>query len=321
MKYHLKTNFKLILLFKFIPFLLLIFLFSCSEEKNSSKKMQQQNPSPLAESTRKHERIENKHYTGIRFDISDILGKSVEIYIPEKNQKFQDPTLIIHFHGASFVPSFSVYNSEKKFILATVNLGYGSSVYEREFLDSNQFLNLILKIKNSIKENENVEINFKEIFISSFSAGYGAVRAILRNEKNIIQINGIILLDGLHTDYIPENTVLSKGGKLNEDKLNPFLEFAKLAAERKKKFIITHSEIFPGTYASTTETADYLIQVLQSRRNPILKWGPLGMQQLSETQEGNFLVLGFAGNTAPDHIDHFHGLYHFWDLLVRDNQK
>jgi hypothetical protein len=278
--------------------------------------MQQQNPSPMVETIRKHGRIENKLYPGIRFEITDILTKPVEVFIPEKSQHIPNPALLIHFHGASFVPSFCVMNSIEQFILVTINLGSGSSVYESEFVDKNQLLDLEKNIANRIYEEENIKINFSETFISSFSAGYGAVRAILRNEKNMSKIDGIILLDGLHTDYIPEKIVLSQGGKLNEQKLIPFLKFAKLAVNGKKKFVITHSEIFPGTYASTTETTDYLIQALMLERKPVLKWGPLGMQQLTETHKGNLFILGYAGNAAPDHIDHFHGLYSFIRLVM-----
>jgi hypothetical protein len=32
------------------------------------------------------------------------------------------------------------------------------------------------------------------------------------------------------------------------------------------------------------------------------------MQQTSEARAGRFLLLGFAGNSAPDHLDHFHAL-------------
>ena len=32
------------------------------------------------------------------------------------------------------------------------------------------------------------------------------------------------------------------------------------------------------------------------------------MQQLSEARRGGFDVLGFAGNSAPDHVDHLYAL-------------
>jgi hypothetical protein len=32
------------------------------------------------------------------------------------------------------------------------------------------------------------------------------------------------------------------------------------------------------------------------------------MQQLSEVRAGRFELLGFAGNSGPDHIDHLHAM-------------
>ena len=71
---------------------------------------------------------------------------------------------------------------------------------------------------------------------------------------------------------------------------------------------LRHSEIFPGTFASTTETADWLLAALGLKRTAVLKWGPRRMQQLSEAHSGRFDLLGFAGNSAPDHIDQLHSL-------------
>ena len=72
--------------------------------------------------------------------------------------------------------------------------------------------------------------------------------------------------------------------------------------------LIAHSEIFPGTYASTTETADWTITALRLRRTPVLKWGPRGTQQLSEVRQRRLQVLKFAGTAAPDHINQLHAM-------------
>jgi hypothetical protein len=40
----------------------------------------------------------------------------------------------------------------------------------------------------------------------------------------------------------------------------------------------------------------------------VLKWGPRGLQQLSEVKSGRFELRGYAGNSAPDHIDQFQAL-------------
>ncbi len=144
-----------------------------------------------------------------------------------------------------------------------------------------------------------------------FSAGHGAIRAILREPRHFERVNAVLLLDGLHTSYLPERTVLADGGVLDPSNLASLADFARAAARGEKRFVVTHSEIFPGTFASTTETADWLLEELGLSRIAVLRWGPRGMQQLSETSKGRFEVLGFAGNSAPDHIDHLHGLPEF----------
>jgi hypothetical protein len=54
-----------------------------------------------------------------------------------------------------------------------------------------------------------------------------------------------------------------KAGPLQTGALQPFLDFAREALASHKRMLITHSEIFPGTFASTTETTDFLIGELQ----------------------------------------------------------
>src|SRR5205085_4868761 len=134
------------------------------------------------------------------------------------------------------------------------------------------------------------------------------VRAILRDPRHFARVDAVLLLDGMHTSYVPEGRVLADSGALDSRNLETFVQFARAALRGEKRFLVTHSEIFPGTFASTTETADYLLHSLGLKRTPVLRWGPRGMQQLSEAGAGNFELLGFAGNSAPDHIDQLHGM-------------
>ena len=121
-------------------------------------------------------------------------------------------------------------------------------------------------------------------------------------------MNAVLLLDGMHTSYVPEGTVLEKGGTLDTTNLVAFTNFARAAMRGEKRFLVTHTEIFPGTFASTTETADWMVRTLGLKRTPVLRWGPRGTQQLSEVRSGRFELMGFAGNTAPDHIDILHAM-------------
>jgi len=122
------------------------------------------------------------------------------------------------------------------------------------------------------------------------------------------------MIDGIHTGYA--------GGKpgplessLEPENLRPFIQLARDAMAGKKRVIVTHSEIFPGTFASTTETADYILKDLGLKRRPIVRWGPKKTQELSEVRAGHFLLVGFAGNSAPDHVDQLHSLPEFLEWL------
>jgi len=122
---------------------------------------------------------------------------------------------------------------------------------------------------------------------------------------------------GINAPFADHNRkLLADSGALDTTGLAPFAEYARLAVAGSKRFVITHSEIFPGTFASTTECTDWLLATLGIRRVPVLEWGPMGMQLLSRTIKGRFEVLGFAGNSGPDHIDQFHGMAAFVERLL-----
>jgi hypothetical protein len=297
-----------------VSILLFVFLCGCSAGREAAPGQMSQFPSPMVEHIRAHERIENKEVPGVSIVLKDALSKPVEVYFADLGDESGPMDLLIHFHGAGYVPRHAVYESKHPLLLAMVNLGSGSSVYENAFKNKSMFPRLVEMIRRAASEKKAATIRPSGVYLSSFSAGYGAVRAILQDHTSAV--DGIVLLDGLHTGYVPPRRVLSQGGTLNDEKLKDFIRYARLAAGGKKKFLITHSEIFPGTYASTTETADYMIRSLGLQRHPVLKWGPVGTQMLTETRARGLTVLGFAGNSAPDHVDHFHGLPAFLKTLL-----
>jgi hypothetical protein len=276
-----------------------------------------QNPSPMVEHTRRHERIEPRELPGVRRSFDGPLGKPVDLFVPEGTKHPRALNLVLYFHGSPFVPEYAVSKLGHDHIVAVVSLAPGSGVYDRTFSDPAVYDSLLARIGREAGAAMRADrVAFRSVTLVGFSAGYGAVRAILRDPRHFREVNAVLLLDGLHTSYVPDGTVLAKGGKLDEKPLQPFVAFARAAIAGEKRFLITHSEIFPGTFASTTETTDYLVRLLGIRRVPVLRWGPHGMQQLSEAHEGRFTILGFAGNSAPDHIDHVEGMAVFLERLL-----
>ena len=270
-----------------------------------------QNPSPMVENTRAHGRIPEQQPPGTRRSFTGPLEKPVQVFLPLGVERTKTFRLIVHFHGASFIPEVAGSQLGHEYVVATVNLAPGSGVYDRAFSEPAVYDSLRAQIGREVAASLGREPVFSRVTLIGFSAGHGAIRAILRDARHFATIDAVLLLDGLHTGYAPEGTVLAKGGALDTTNLEAFVRFGRAAMRGEKRFVITHSEIFPGTFASTTETTDYLVQALGLKRTPVLRWGPHGMQQLSEVQAGGFEILGFAGNSGPDHIDHFHAMPEF----------
>ena len=273
-----------------------------------------QNPSPMAETTRAHERLVQKPLRGTVRSFLGPAGKPVELLVPARATSRGVLDLVVHFHGAAWLPEQAVAALGRNVATTVVNVGSGSGAYDRAFADPSAFDSLLAAVTRESSATLGAPMRLGRITLVGFSAGHGAVRAILREPRHFARVSAVLLLDGMHTSYVPEGTVLAAGGTLNTTNLMAFTAFARAAMRGEKRFLVTHSEIFPGTFASTTETADWLLHALALHRTPVLRWGPRGMQQLSEVHAGRFELRGYAGNTAPDHIDQLHAMP---ELLAR----
>jgi hypothetical protein len=291
-------------MYRFFLLLIWISFFSCKGKKEVGLKAQF--PSPMEENIRLHQRVDGSGFRGERMELVGIFAKNPVLLVDEKSNN-DSINLLIHFHGHESMLAHAIDQNEN-WVGVAINLGGGSKAYSTPLLEKANFEALLSGIQ------ANLDKPISGIYLSGFSAGYGAIRAILRTDHYDL-IQGVLLLDGLHAAYIPESTPLSQGGKIKEDDLDVFLRLAEDAVSGNKKFVLTHSGIFPGTFVSTTESADFLLRAMGMGREPVLQAGPLGMQQVGQSIKGNFKVLAFAGNTAPDHIDHLHGLFHFIRLL------
>jgi hypothetical protein len=111
----------------------------------------------------------------------------------------------------------------------------------------------------------------------------------------------MILLDCPHTGY-------TEAGEVVPAQMEGFLRFARAAVQGQKQLIVTHSEIVPGSYASTTECADYLIAGVDGERQPWTGSNALGMQRDSTYEAGGLRIYGYQGDTAAAHMQHFYGM-------------
>jgi hypothetical protein len=270
---------------------------------------QPQNPSPMVEHTRKHPRLTETTPPGLRQNLT--LGT---LFIPEKLKAKRHVNLLLFFHGGEWLPELAV-TQQRNMAVITIQAGAGSSTYEKLFADPAIFPKLIAEAQTA------AGVTFNEIDLGGWSAGCGALRQLLSDPASYARISRVLCIDGVHAGYIndipPSSTPNSAEPQLEPKNLASWLHFGADAIAGKKRLIITHSEIFPGTYASTTETADALLRQWGLTLHPVVRWGPMGTQMLSETRSGGLLVIGFAGNSAPDHIDQLHSLPEYLRWLSR----
>jgi hypothetical protein len=220
--------------------------------------------------------------------------------------------LVVHFHGHTKLVEESFVHAGVNAVLAIVNLGLGSAAYDAQFATRFALPVVLDRAQATLEKRGLKHGKLRRLALSAFSAGYGAVRGVLNQPALAERVDAVLLLDGLHTGFMPRDHSLDEG------RLAPFLRFAKQAAAGKKLFSITHSEITPnGDYASTRATTDALLAHVGASRVhgdgapelPALaslvnvkKLVPF--VQRSEAQKGCLHVRGFAGTEEPDHIMH-----------------
>ncbi len=203
--------------------------------------------------------------------------------------------LIIHFHGGNAVRK-TIVDIARGVYIAAIDLGAGSAAYARPFSKPEKFLTLLKDIEKAVAKNtNNKQAHIRKLGLTGWSAGYGAIRAILR-QKTSNRVDAVVLIDGLHSNYSNASRT-----KLRSYQLKPFVKFAKHAAQGQKFMFVSHSSIVPPGYASTTETAHYLAEKLGVPvQQSSAKDSPL-LSRYEQAQSGGFLMRGYLGKGKVDH--------------------
>jgi hypothetical protein len=256
-----------------------------------------QNPSPMVEHTREHPRLKEEHPAGRREKLD-----AGTLFIPQAIAGQKEAALLIFMHGGTWIPEVAA----AKHGMAALVIQRGDG-YKALFEKDGAFEALVDAAADK------ADMSWMQITVGGWSAGCQGIRAMLRHESAVKRIDRVLMIDGIHSSYAGGKPGPLES-KIDTEPLQPIAAFAREAIAGRKRLLITHSEIFPGTFASTTETADWLLRELGVKRRSILEWGPMKTQQLSEAKSGSFHLLGFAGNSAPDHVDQLHALS---DLLER----
>ncbi|MEO8376966.1 MAG: hypothetical protein ABI579_04780 [Candidatus Sumerlaeota bacterium] len=192
------------------------------------------------------------------------MGSSFTLFLPPgyKVSKDGDVELTMHFHAASWFAYQEHLRRGMDGPLLAGYVGEGSAVYKRALQDPARFQQLIDMVTAKLKERGAPETtHVSSVSITSFSAGYGAVREILRNPANYAIIKRVILADSLYGDL--DKDALAQGRReVLAEHVDVWIAFAQMAMRGEKTFIMTTSEIDTNTYAASYEVAHAIVKKL-----------------------------------------------------------
>jgi hypothetical protein len=219
--------------------------------------------------------------------------------------------VVIHFHGAENVMKSVLSKSELNAVLLVVNAGEISGDYADRYAPQGTLEWLLGRVERVVNAQCPLgDRRVRRLGLSAWSAGFAAVGALLRHPDVFARTDAVLLADGLHAPLLSRSP-----RSLPPDSLATFIAFAQASIAGRKLFAITHSAIRTDTYASTTESADFLLSHLGLVRTSTERPGPLpGMVLESSVQRGGFFLEGYAGGDERAHSQH---LWALGDTLFR----
>ena len=235
-----------------------------------------------------------------------------ELFVPDGYAPGEDGVrLVVHLHGAAWAAENNLTRSGENAVLVTVVLPGLSKVYTDQFADPAVFPAILAETKAKLAELGVADVDrFLHVTLTSFSAGFGGVREILKSQESFDRIDTLVMADSIHAGLVEG----ADPRQANPEHLEQYLRFAKAASAGDKRMLITHSAIIPPTYAATTETADYLIEQIGGDRKAIDQWWGKELRCVSRYNVGSLRIFGFVGDTGPDHMQHLHNI---WQYVLR----
>jgi PEP-CTERM motif-containing protein len=247
--------------------------------------------------------------TGQSFTLSDAAWK---LFIP--STYYQRPgnvaDVIVHFHGDPQTYWNNAKYANLNALIVTVNYSGLSSAYSTPFSNVSLFQTLLDQALTKAREQASIpdSLQWDKIAVSSFSAGYGAVREILKSSTYRNSINSLLTADSLYATTAGDGTPL-------DSQMADYKTFAGLAKNGTKTFLFSHSQVPTYTYESTAECGDELMQYLGITSTPLNTNGLGTLNFYRYAQTGNFRLWGALGTDGDSHLEHLRYIGDFLEEL------
>jgi len=231
-----------------------------------------------------------------------------------------DTVLTVHFHSGIW---FAIQEHLRRGItgpLVAFYPGEGSTIYRKNFEDPTHFKILMDAVVAELKKRgAPPNTHIAAVDISSFSAGYGAVREIIKSPDYLKLIRRVVLCDSMYASL--DDTVSSGVRKPAAEHIAPWIPIAQAAARGEKTFVFSHADVPTPTYANTAECAAALIEAIGAPREAV---APDSIPAASSDQTypllyrsdiGNFHVWSYGGRDGMAHMTQARHLAEIWLAL------
>lgn len=250
--------------------------------------------------------------TGRHFNLSNAAWK---LFIPStyQHRAGEATDVVVHFHGDPQTFRNNAAYAKLNTVVLTINYSGLSSAYSTPFSNATS-PTLFQSVMDEALGKVRAEADFADtaawdhIAVSSFSAGYGAVREILKNATYRNAIDSLLAADSLYATTAGDGTPL-------DSQMVDYKSFAALAKNGQKTFIYSHSQVPTYTYETTGECGDELLQSLGITASAINQPGLGTLTFNRHATSGNFELWGATGADAAAHSKHLQYIGDFLEDL------
>ena len=248
----------------------------------------------------------------------EVPGVPFLLFLPEGWAHAPPDRAAIHFHTPDWLAIGEHRRAGYRFPLVSIYLGAGSERYRVPFREAGPFERLMAEIEQQLSRRQNRVVRLERLDVASFSAGYGAVRELVKQPAAFGRIRRIVLSDSLYGGLLAPDKA---GGRrvVEPAHVDCWVPFVRAAMRCEKAFVVTHTQVVTPSYASTSECASALLAAVGVTSAPaaprLASAGDGDFPLLRRADAGCFHIWGYAGTNAAAHTSHAHHLADVWMAL------
>lgn len=227
---------------------------------------------------------------------------NLDLYLPPTFEAIDGTyDVVLHFHGLAKAQESNAKAANLNAAVVSLNLGIVADKYGKAFQAPGSFDALLNRAHRMVMASGRVSNTAKpgRVALSAWSAGFGSVSAILKQESAKKKVDAVFLADGLHAAYSD-----TKKHTIDDHGLVKFARLSEEAERGEKLFVITHSSIPTYGYANVTESVGTVMKLASIEKEAPPSSSPRNMHALYSVNKGDLHITGYEGHGVSDHIDH-----------------